>query len=260
MRLILSTVLLLVTAPAAHSQNPGQHVKVNVTLVSIAVRSDTIGICYTVQSTTASTEKLVAFFVDAPSRVLRIPRPTPVTDWSADSLWAGRPIAQWTILTLLNPGSATPPLYFESVGLPGILTYWAGGDFPPPPVDDAADAQPRPDLLATEMINGKTVGVEPWPTDRTPKALIARLRSLTQASCAAPLTWITSTSLCTNLLGYLTQAETNRAAGNVNKAKSSMATYIKSLSGKTAGTYATGVTNPGYWLLKPNSHIIGSNL
>lgn len=203
MRLILSTVLLLVTAPAAQSQNPGQHVKVNVTLVSTVVRGDTIGIRYTVQSTTASTEKLVSFFVDAPSRVVKIPPPAPVIEWSTDSLWVGRPIAQWIILNLLNPGSTTPQLYFESVGLPGILTYWAGGDFAPAPVDDAADAQPRPDLLATEMINGKTVGVDPWPANRSPQSLLSRLRSLTQSSCAPTLLWVTSSSLCTKLLGYV---------------------------------------------------------
>jgi hypothetical protein len=110
------------------------------------------------------------------------------------------------------------------------------------------------------MINGKTVGVERWPVDRTAKALIARLKTLTQTSCATPLTWITSSSLCTTLVGYLTQTETYRAAGNVTKAKSSMASYIKSLSGKTAGTYATGVTNPAYWLLKTNADIVVSKL
>ena len=260
MRLILSIGLVLAVAKAAPGQNPGQHVQVNVSLVSTVVRGDTIGINYTVQSTAASTEKLVAFFVDAPSRVKKIPRPAPVIDWSTDSLWAGRPIAQWTVLTLLNPGATTPQLYYESVGLPGILTYWAGGDFPPPPVDDAADAQARPDLLATEMINGKTVGVDPWPVDRTSKALIARLRTLTQTSCAVPLKWVTVASLCTSLITYLDQAETYRAAGNATKAKSTMATYIKALSGKTAGTFATGVTNPGYWLLKPNADIVVSKL
>lgn len=260
MRLILSIVLVLVTARVARSQNAGQHVKINVTPVSIAVRGDTTGIGYTVRSSTASTEKLVSFFVDAPGRVVKIPPPAPVSDWSTDSLWVGRPIAQWVMLTLLNPGSTTPRLYFESVGLPGILTYWAGGHFPPPPVDDAADGKPPPDLLATEMIHGKTVGVDPWPADRTPKALIARLRTLTRTSCSASLKWITSPSLCTKLIGSLDQAEANRAAGNATEAKSSMATYIKSLSGKTAGRFATGVKNPGYWLLKPNADIIVSKL
>jgi hypothetical protein len=260
MRLILSSVLLLVTAKAVSSQNPGQHVKVYVTPVSIAVRGDTTGISYTVQSTTASKEKLVAFFIDAPARVLRIPRPAPVMDWDTDSLWVGRPMAIWTILTLLNPGSTTPLLYFESLGLPGILTYWAGGDFPPPPVDDADDAKPRPDLLATEMIHGKTVGVDPWPADRTPRALIARLRTLTKKSCATPLKWVKSSALCTKLVGYLDQAEANRAASNATEAKSSMTAYIESLSGKVAGTFATGVTNSGYWLLKPNADIIVNKL
>jgi hypothetical protein len=259
MRLFL-TIILIVAAEAAPCQNPGQHVKVNVTPGSITVRGDTTGITYTVQNTTASREKLVAFLVDAPARVLRIPPPAPVMDWSTDSLWVGRPMAQWIILTLLKPGSTTPRLYFESVGLPGILTYWARGHFPPPPVDDADDGKPPPDLLATEMIHGKTVGVDPWPADRTAKALIARLRALTKTSCAAPLNWVQPSALCTKLVGYLDQAETNRAASSVNEAKSSMAAYIESLSGKLAGTFAAGVTDSGYWLLNPNAEIIISKL
>jgi hypothetical protein len=61
------------------------------------------------------------------------------------------------------------------------------------------------------MINGKTVGVEPWPPDRTAKALLARLRALSQTSCGSPLKWITSSALCTKLIGYLDQADTYRA-------------------------------------------------
>ncbi len=87
-------------------------------------------------------------------------------------------------------------------------------------------------------------------------ALIARLRTPTQTSCAAPLTWITSSTLCTKLIGYLDQAEANRAAGKNTQAKALMNSQISSLSGKTAGTFASGVTNPGYWLLKPNADIV----
>ena len=106
------------------------------------------------------------------------------------------------------------------------------------------------------MINGRTVGVKPWPTDRTPRALLARLRALTQTSCSAPLNWIASPTVCTKLIAYLDQAEANRAAGRIAQAKSAMNNYVASLSGKTAGTFSTGVTNPGYWLLRPNADII----
>ena len=169
-------------------------------------------------------------------------------------------MALWIILDLLRPGSTTPQLYFEAVGLPGILTYWAGGDFPPPPVDDASDAKPPPDLLATEMINGKTVGVEPWPPDRTAKALLARLRSLSQRSCGSPLKWITTSALCAKLIEYLDQADTYRALGETIQAKSSLTSYISALSGKASGAFASGVTASGYWLLKPNASIVISKL
>jgi hypothetical protein len=260
MRLIFATIGLILFAESLAAQNPGQHVQVIVTPVLTTIRADTAGVTLTVRSGTASTENLSTFLIDAPGHVLRISTPSPAMSWSTDSLWAGQPKALWIILALLPPGSTTPQLYFESVGLPGILTYWAGGDFPPPMVDDANDGKPAPDLLATEMINGKTVGVEPWPSDRTAKGLLARLRSLTQSSCGSPLLWITSSTLCTKLIGYVDQAETYRASGKTTQAKSSLNSYISALSGKTSGTFATGVTASGYWLLQPNANIVISKL
>lgn len=260
MRLITATIGLIFFAEGIAAQNPGQNVTVIVTPVSTAIRGDTTGLTYTVQSTMASKESLAMFLVDAPGHVLRISTPTPTLSWDTDSLWVGRPMALWIILDLLPPGSTTPQLYFEGVGLPGILNYWARGHFPPPPFDDATDAAPRPDLLATGMINGKTVGVEPWPADRTAKGLLARLRSLTQSSCGAPLLWITSSTLCTKLIGYLDQAETNRASGKTTQAKSSLNSYISALSGKTSGTFASGVTASGYRLLQPNASVVISKL
>ncbi|MDP9206857.1 MAG: hypothetical protein M3P12_15640 [Gemmatimonadota bacterium] len=162
-------------------------------------------------------------------------------------------MADWAFLDLLPPAATSILLYFESVGPPAIVTAWFGKDVPV--VEESADTLPD-DRLANYSVQGKTVGADPWPTDRTSKALIARLRTLTQTSCAAPLTWITSSTLCTKLIGYLDQAEANRAAGKSTQAKSSMNSYISSLSGKTAGTFASGVTNPAYWLLKPNADIV----
>jgi hypothetical protein len=59
---------------------------------------------------------------------------------------------------------------------------------------------------------------------------------------------------------YLDQAETYRANGKTAQAKSSLNSYIGALSGKTSGTFATGVTASGYWLLQPNANIVISKL
>lgn len=258
MKLLTTLSLVLLAAPVLHAQATGTHLTVDVTIKSIAVRGDTMGLTYVVLNKATSRDSLLRFAVDAPAGVKSIPLPQPPTSYYVLGTYQGRPTAEWMFLDFLAPGAASIPVYFESVGLPAVETQWAGGD--DPPVQESVADSTSEDPLKYHAVVGKTVGVEPWPGDRSAKALIARLKTLTQTSCAAPLTWITSSSLCTNLIGYLNQAETNRAAGNATKAKSSMASYIKSLSGKTAGTFATGVTNPGYWLLKTNADIVVSKL
>src|SRR6267378_4344318 len=178
------------------AQNPGQHVIVDVHIASITRSSDTTGVSYLVTSLAGSTEKLGRFAVDVPGGVLRITTPGPAKRWDTEkSGFNGRPLAEW-VGGMIPAGSSTPELHFDAVGLPGIVTYWAGGVFVFPSREETDNSSPDPDPLATEMINGKTVGVEPWPSDRTANGLIARLRRLTQRTCAAPLNWVNSVSLC----------------------------------------------------------------
>jgi hypothetical protein len=143
------------------------------------------------------------------------------------------------------------------VGLPGILTYWVGGAFTFPSREED-DILPAASPLETEMITGQTVGVEPWPADRSAQALIARLRVLTQTACGTPLLWITSSSLCNDLVSDLDQAESFRSNGQLADAGNSLSTFTTAISGPTQGTFAPGVTSAAYWLLKPNADIIVS--
>jgi hypothetical protein len=258
MKLLTILGLVFVAGPVLHAQATGTNLTVDVTIKSIAVRGDTMGLTYVVLNKATSRDPLLRFAVDAPAGVKSIPLPQPATSYFVLGTYQGRPMAEWMFLDFLAPGATSIPVYFESVGLPAIATHWAGGD--DPPVDESVADSTSEDPLKYHAVAGKTVGVEPWPVDKSAKALIARLKTLTQTSCATPLKWITASSLCTKLLGYLTTAETNRAAGKVTLAKSSMATYIKSLAGKTAGTFATGVTSPAYWLLKTNADIVVSKL
>jgi hypothetical protein len=262
MRLFTAVLTLITFASVLPAQNPGQRVQISIRVSSVVTRGDTTGVGAVITSLASSVEELWRYDVDAPAGVLKIVTPAPDSDWNTGTEFWDRSVAHWTILKSFPAGSVTPQFYFESIGLPAIVTYWAGGDYEHGSEADwgATDVILAEDPLVSRMINGKTVGVEPWPADRSPKALIARLRTLTQTSCATPLKWITASSLCTKLLGYLTTAETNRVAGNATKAKSSMASYSKALAGKTAGTYASGVTNPAYWLLKPNADIVVSKL
>lgn len=259
----LAVVLIVITqASVALAQNPGQRVHVTVRVSSVVTRGDTAGVGAVVTSLASSTEELWRYNVDAPGGVLTIRRPAPDSDWNTSKIFRDRPMAHWAILKSFPPGSSTPELYFEALGLPGIVTYWAGGDFVHPSTEgeDLPDSVPTIDPLVGQMISGKTVGVEPWPADRSAKGLLARLRSLTQTSCATPLLWITSSTLCTKLVGYLNQAEASRAGGKTTQAKSALNNFISSLSGRTAGTFATGVTSSGYWLLKPNASVVITKL
>lgn len=253
----ISISLMLAASAVLPAQTPGVQLSVDITVKSLTLRGDTAGVTYTILNRSTSRDSLFTFTIDAPAGVKSIPTPQPKTSYSVLGSYRGRPVADWAFLDLLAPSVTSIPLYFESVGPPGIVTAWFGKDVPV--VEESADTLPD-DRLVNYSVQGKSVGVDPWPSDRTPKALIARLRTLTQTSCTAPLTWITSSTLCTKLVGYLDQAESNRAAGKRTQAKSAMNNYITSLSGKTAGTFASGVTNPGYWLLKPNADIINGVL
>jgi hypothetical protein len=233
-------------------------------MASVTPRFDTTAVSYIITTQSGSSEALVRFSIDAPGGVVRILVPSPPPGWEGlGSNWIGltefqgRSMAHWISADSFPAGVSTPELNYESVGVPGILSYWAGGGFTFPSLEE--DTVPDTNPLETEMVTGRTVGVEPWPVDRTPSSLLLRLRSLTQMSCAAPLFWITSATLCTQLLTYLDEAEAYRAAGQADQAKASLTTFAGAL-GSPPGAYASGVTNSAYWLLKPNADIIRGSL
>ncbi len=258
MQKLLIALLLALPFELTVAQNPGQNIAVDVQITSVARTSDTTGISYVLSILPSSTEQFGRFSVDVPGGVLRITTPSPATQWASATDFGGRPLAHW-VGGMISAGSSTPELHFDAVGLPGILTYWAGGVFHFPSREEN-DILPTVGPLQMEMINGQTVGVEPWPADRSPQALIARLRVLTQTACGAPLLWISSATLCTALTSDLDQAESSRSNGQPTDAKNSLNTFITAITGSSPGTFAPGVTSAGYWLLKPNADIIISLL
>ena len=259
MRYLIAAVLVFISSSPLLGQNPGQNVSVDIGVTSLTVTADSTRVSYAVTNLANSTEPLWAYYVDAAAGVLRMATAPAPARWLTDTNFGGRPMAGWMFLDDISPSSTTPTLQFDAVGLPGIVTYWAGGYFPLPEGDDAlvTDSTVLPDKFATSTITGQTVGVEQWPTDRSAQALLARLRTLTQRSCAAPTHWITDSSLCSQLLADLDQAESNRANGQSAAARDTLVHYQGLVSsGSTAGT----VKSPAYWLLKSNAEVVSAIL
>jgi len=255
----LIIVCLVVFSTAGRAQNPGQGVSVNIELKSVIVRGDTIGVKAQVTNLGSSRDSLLTYMVDAPSGVTQILRPSPASDWFTLSAFRSRPMATWISGQTVPPGGTSPDLYFESIGVPAIVTYWAEGEHEPPDLPDAPESALATDPLTTEMVNGKTVGVMPWPVDRSAAGLLSRLRGLTQSACASPTVWITDSTLCAQLTSDLDQAETFRANGQTTEARNSLDNFKARLAGPN-GTFAADVSSSGYWLLVPNADIVKNSL
>jgi len=257
--LVSSILLLPVVVSRAESQAPGKGVTVAIDIKSVTVVGDTVAVTERVTNSASSRDSLLTYMIDSPSGITAIQRPTTGGIWVAQRAYRGRPMAYWIIGSTIVPGGTSPDLYFVSVGVPGIVTYWAQGEHEPAEVRDVPDSTVTYDPMNDEMVNGSTVGVSPWPVDRSAAGLLSRLRGLTQTSCASPLSWVNDSSLCTQLLVTLDQAESYRANGQTTEARASLDAYTASLSGPN-GTFAPGVSSSGYWLLVANANIVKSLL
>ena len=232
---------------------------VTVTVNQIAMTGDTAQVSYTLSNGSQSQDSLFMFIVDAPARVKTIARPQPDSDWMVDSVVHSiEPAAFWLTASLLAPSAATPTLTFASVGLPGVVTNWSIGHWPPKTCCDDDPPGTGEDVFLTRAIQSSTAGVQPWPTDRSAQALIARLRTLSQNVCASPLNWITDSTLCSQLVSDLDAAENFRAAGATSQVQTTMDHY-KSLLG-TSTAFATGVNSAAFWMLSVNADIIRNSV
>lgn len=166
MPLILSALLLSLIPRLCFAQNPGQNLQVDVTILSATSVADTTGISYTVATKAGSVESLVRFSVDAPTGVLRILVPAPPAGWQglgsnfvALTDFQGRAMAHWISADSFPAGSSTPELHFDAVGLPAIVTYWAGGGFDFPVAEE--DSVPDTDPLQTKWSMAKRLESSP---------------------------------------------------------------------------------------------------
>ncbi len=247
-----------VSSTALLTATPGKGLAVDVTVKSLILRGDTVGITYALYIRPESRDSLSVFAVDAPAGVTSIPNPQPKTKWWVSPRFQGEDIAYWASLGSLPPATTGVPLYFESVGLPSIVTHWTVGHFPVP--EGEGDDTTSHNSLRDNAVKGKTVGVERFASDRTPQALLTRLRSLTQATCTSPLLWVTDSLLCGKLLSAIDQAVTDHSSGRTAETKRSLDHYRGFLAVQRQGALPERVTSAAFWLLRSNADIIGNML
>lgn len=251
-------VALTVPSVARGQGVPGTNLTVDIRVSAITMRGDTTGVHYRLWNHLDSREDLFGFTVDAPGPVVRIPRPEPRADWIVGTNYRGRSVADWgTLGRVLPPGAESPDLWFEAVGLPGVVTAWIGGYFPPPPLT-AADTNPvvRPsDPLVESSIRGSTLGVVPKPADSSPEGLILRLRALVDTSCA-DLGWITNRGVCNSLRGKLERASASLAGGRREAAAGQLRAFVQELEAQHGPQPGKHVSDNAYWLLKVNAEYV----
>jgi hypothetical protein len=257
MRTVYSALLVCLNIPAVLPAQTNLSVDVHVSRVS--VRADTIRVEYRVRNAADSREDLWEFTVEAPSGVIRIDHPRPHANWDASTTYKTLSVASWASLrTHVSPGAMTPPLVFEALGLPGLVRYWAMGWFPVPEYDPE-EVLPPPmsprEAIAESNIEGRTVGIDSFPADRTPRALLGRLHGLLDTTCGE-LGWIQSAPLCHRLRTKLEQADQSVVRSKTNSARAQLHDFLKELASHGDESGVRPITDAAFWLLKVNAEYV----
>ena len=277
--LCIVSVLLLSSAIARAQGAPGTNLTVAVGVQRIQIRGDTAFVQYIVRNSPRSAEELWNFTVSAPSRPLRVVRPQAHERWTTEVSAQGLQVARWAVLgTHVAAGARTPTLEYSALGLPAMVTYWAGGYFPVPdyePVDeDTLRAVTPQQALAANAVVGQTVGVEPFPTDLSSENLLARLRALTDSACA--LGWIKERGACRELDEHLDQASRELQRGRREDAREHLREFIGDLRQRAGwrpeddveghgwredrDERQAAVNSSAYWLLTVNADYLLTHL
>jgi len=258
---IVALVLTAAPAAALGQGRPGTSLTVDVHVTRVTLSGGTGRVEYALSNQRESQEELYTFTVDAPAPVLRISAPTS-DDWATATSYRGRSVADWAALTRqLPPGATAAPFAFEGAGLPGIVTTWVRGYYPPPALTTENPGAPRrpSDPLAENSIRGRTVGLEPFPVDQTPAGLLGRLGGLVSAACG-DLAWITSAEICHSLQVKLDQARRSLEQGRQDTAKNQLGAFLNELTAQHGPEPGKYVTDNAYWLLKVNAEFLLSQL
>lgn len=252
-RVLIGLALTVAPAAGVAQGRPGTNLIVDVRVTRISLTGETGRVEYALSNRRESQEELYTFTVDAPAPALRISAPT-ADDWDTGTSYRGHSVADWAALThQLPPGGTRAPFAFEAVGLPGIVTMWVRGYYSPPELTTEDLRVPRrpSDPLAENSIRGRTVGIEPFPEDRSPGSLVNRLGQLREESCN--LDWITSAGVCHSLQAKLDQARASLSRGQIQSAKGQLSAFLHELDAQHGAEPGKHVTDNGYWLLKINA-------
>ena len=254
---------LVSAGPVSAQTIPGKNLTVDIEVAAASMRGDTTRLTYLLTNRPTSAEVLFQFTVDAPAPATLIFRPEPRADWYADRAFIGRSVAAWVVLNRqMGPGTTSPGLSFDAVGLAGLVDSWVRGNVPLEMVEEAVDDSvdtlpppPIPDLYALS-IKTTTVGVSPIPSGATTAALLTRLDSLTHRTCN-DLAWISSASVCTTLDSHLGSASTAVAANDNGGARTALSAFVSDLDrGRFPPTGTPTLSGSAYWLLRTNATFI----
>jgi hypothetical protein len=255
-RALFVLAVLVGSPPAAIAQT---NLSVDVHVSRVSMRADTVRVEYRVRNAADSREDLWKFTAEAPSRVIRIERPRPNKNWDASTTYKTLSVASWASLeTHVSPGATTPPLVFEAVGLPGPVTYWAMGWFPVPQYESETEPPPPMsprEVIAASNIEGRTVGIDSLPADRSPRALLRRLQGLLDTACGE-LAWIRSAALCSRLGTKLEQAQQSVARGRTTSTLAQLDDFLKELASHYNRSAIRPVSDAAFWLLKVNGEYV----
>lgn len=246
--LLLMTVLAVPSIVVAQGR-PGTNLSVEVEVASVDMHGDTVFVRYRLRNSSSSAERLRAFTVDAPTGVASIERPEPRDAWYPLTSYRGRPVATWSALgDALPPGATSPELSFSARGLPGVVTAWIRGNFPPPLLGDSTVVAPSTDPLTVNSMPLHTVGVVPAPPASSLSALGARLLALADTSCGN-LHWITSVGICTSLRAKIDAAVHDLDRGQLAAAARTLRALLDELDAQNG----QHVSRAAYWLLHANA-------
>jgi hypothetical protein len=261
MKRVTIFLALLASPNVAMAQaTPGTNLSVDIRVVEAVRRGDTIRVSYVLHNSSASREGLWEFTVAAPAPVSRLVVPEPREKWTNAVRYAGRSVASWAMLEdpYIAPGFSSPVLWFEAVGLPGLVTSWVGGWFPlpehKPDTTDVAPptANPEPiDVLDAHSVRGITLGVEPFPVGVSPSVLLDRVQAFLPQLCG-DLAWITNQGICNSLHVKLRNAQRSVTSANQEAARGQLAAFLNELEAQRG----KHVTDSAYWLLKMNAEIV----
>lgn len=242
------------TGQAGAQAKPGTRLTVDVEVISATVSNSQTTISYRLVNRPTSLEQVFSFVVASPVPLLGVSLPSPATDWTSATEFAGQPAAYWAVLgEALMPGTTGPVLTMTGVGLPGLVDYWVRGFAPPPPLEETGAAVvPPTNVLATGSIQGRTLGIVSAPETVTASTLTARTREQLDILCGNGGLMV-DVEVCTALSQQLAVASDALGRGDGGAASGALRAFLQTISAQRGSEPGKHVPETAYWLLRANA-------